>query len=341
MLEVSKLDQLMLHGLRSRERLVSSIGSQRVAAAERRLEDGAEAESEMSSARRSLIKIKGAYTRLRGSVHRSQASKVVELLLDAGAQIDARQRPKPASSLSNSKTSSSIEKKAAQSARSGKAKEKRSKLHEPKAKAAAKPAKAAASKLRKSGKSGGKAAKKPKAVVHTPSQTPGTTPTTQKPQPQPQPPASPAQRSQAHGHGHEHEVPVPPRPIVSTYSRWPGREQKERARGVFDKADKAEIKQNSPSKPPNPSGSAAAAARGVPLAPASPTKRKVVPSGGTPLMFAAAHGEASVVRLLLKKGADRQILTATGKTALMFAERAGHEDVADLLRCPSGAPQRR
>ncbi len=51
----------------------------------------------------------------------------------------------------------------------------------------------------------------------------------------------------------------------------------------------------------------------------------------TPLMFAAAEGQAAVVRVLLDHGADRGIVDVDGDTALDFASRNGHQEVVRIL----------
>jgi len=51
----------------------------------------------------------------------------------------------------------------------------------------------------------------------------------------------------------------------------------------------------------------------------------------TPLMFAAAEGQADVVKILLKHGATTANRDADGDTALQFALSKGHQEVADLI----------
>jgi ankyrin repeat protein len=48
--------------------------------------------------------------------------------------------------------------------------------------------------------------------------------------------------------------------------------------------------------------------------------------GTTPLMRAARAGDASVMKLLLEKGADPKLTTKDGNTALMFAAGVGYRD---------------
>ena len=52
----------------------------------------------------------------------------------------------------------------------------------------------------------------------------------------------------------------------------------------------------------------------------------------TLLMWAAAYGNESAVRLLLSKGADRSMKDSRGKTAKNMAREGGHETVSTLLR---------
>ena len=52
----------------------------------------------------------------------------------------------------------------------------------------------------------------------------------------------------------------------------------------------------------------------------------------TALMFAAAEGQAEVVRLLLGHGSDPAMVDTDGDTALDFAVRNNHTEVAGLLR---------
>jgi ankyrin repeat protein len=53
--------------------------------------------------------------------------------------------------------------------------------------------------------------------------------------------------------------------------------------------------------------------------------------GQTPLMVASYHGYKNIVTLLLAKGADT-CLDSNGETALIWAERNRHTEVAELLR---------
>lgn len=51
----------------------------------------------------------------------------------------------------------------------------------------------------------------------------------------------------------------------------------------------------------------------------------------TPLMGAASEGQLSVVRMLLDKGADVNLVQEDGETALMYAAAGGHLDVVEVL----------
>lgn len=52
----------------------------------------------------------------------------------------------------------------------------------------------------------------------------------------------------------------------------------------------------------------------------------------TPLMFAAAEGQAEVVQTLLKHGADKSMVDVDGESAYDFALNNGHSEVAKLLK---------
>jgi ankyrin repeat protein len=54
-------------------------------------------------------------------------------------------------------------------------------------------------------------------------------------------------------------------------------------------------------------------------------------SGLTALMYAAANGEKSTVKLLLENKATADAATAEGRTALQFARREGQRDIVELL----------
>ena len=56
--------------------------------------------------------------------------------------------------------------------------------------------------------------------------------------------------------------------------------------------------------------------------------------GFTPLMTAAAEGQAAVVRLLLVHGADPALRDSDGDTARSFAQQNGHDAVVELLDNP-------
>jgi uncharacterized protein len=58
------------------------------------------------------------------------------------------------------------------------------------------------------------------------------------------------------------------------------------------------------------------------------------PSGGdesTPLMHAAAHGHASLVKVLLERGGDVHALDNQGNTALTIAAAGGSTEIVGLL----------
>jgi ankyrin repeat protein len=54
-------------------------------------------------------------------------------------------------------------------------------------------------------------------------------------------------------------------------------------------------------------------------------------NGNTALMYAAIKGQMDMVRHLLEKGADAEKTTKWGLTARLFAARAGHKAVAEML----------
>ena len=49
-------------------------------------------------------------------------------------------------------------------------------------------------------------------------------------------------------------------------------------------------------------------------------------------MFAAAEGQADVVKVLLAHGANMKITDQDGDTALDFAEKNGHREAVKLLQ---------
>jgi ankyrin repeat protein len=62
---------------------------------------------------------------------------------------------------------------------------------------------------------------------------------------------------------------------------------------------------------------------------------------GTPLVVAAEHGHAGVVRLLLERGADVNASDYYNYTALNNAARQGHEEVVSiLLSCGANSSRR-
>ena len=55
-------------------------------------------------------------------------------------------------------------------------------------------------------------------------------------------------------------------------------------------------------------------------------------NGYTPLMYAAARGDARMCELLLRNGAEVGVVSADGDTAIELALRVGSQEVADLLK---------
>jgi hypothetical protein len=55
-------------------------------------------------------------------------------------------------------------------------------------------------------------------------------------------------------------------------------------------------------------------------------------NGYTPLAYAALRGNLQMVEMLLRHGADPALPTREGETAVELALRAGHKDIADLLK---------
>lgn len=62
-------------------------------------------------------------------------------------------------------------------------------------------------------------------------------------------------------------------------------------------------------------------------------------AGLTPLMIASACGHTSVVDALLKCGADPNIETKDGWTAILFAVKHKHHDIKQLLTNSGTAPE--
>ncbi len=56
------------------------------------------------------------------------------------------------------------------------------------------------------------------------------------------------------------------------------------------------------------------------------------PNGYTPLMYAAARGDAGMVELFLRNGADVNVMSSDGDTAIELALRVGSQEVADILK---------
>jgi hypothetical protein len=61
--------------------------------------------------------------------------------------------------------------------------------------------------------------------------------------------------------------------------------------------------------------------------------------GGNPLICAASHGDADVVRALLDVGADVELTDNPPETALRLAAAFGYPDVVDLLVAAGARPQ--
>jgi uncharacterized protein len=55
-------------------------------------------------------------------------------------------------------------------------------------------------------------------------------------------------------------------------------------------------------------------------------------NGYTPLAYAALRGNLQMVEMFLRHGADPALATREGETAVELALRAGHKDIADLLK---------
>jgi ankyrin repeat protein len=55
-------------------------------------------------------------------------------------------------------------------------------------------------------------------------------------------------------------------------------------------------------------------------------------NGYTPLAYAALRGNLQMVEMFLRHGADPALPTREGETAVELALRAGHKDIADLLK---------
>jgi ankyrin repeat protein len=55
-------------------------------------------------------------------------------------------------------------------------------------------------------------------------------------------------------------------------------------------------------------------------------------SKATPLHYAASWGREEMVKLLLDKGARREIRNTGGKTAADLARGAGHDAIAEMLK---------
>lgn len=62
------------------------------------------------------------------------------------------------------------------------------------------------------------------------------------------------------------------------------------------------------------------------------------PNGSTPLMLAAGYGGISTAEILLKAGANARLLNEQQLSAADFAERAGRDKLAKLLRSAADKP---
>ena len=58
----------------------------------------------------------------------------------------------------------------------------------------------------------------------------------------------------------------------------------------------------------------------------------VAENGYTPLMYAAARGDSKMVELLLRNGADVNMVSNEGDTAIELALRIGSQECADILK---------
>jgi ankyrin repeat protein len=54
--------------------------------------------------------------------------------------------------------------------------------------------------------------------------------------------------------------------------------------------------------------------------------------GWTPLIKATSAGYTDVVRVLLQRGADMDVVDKLDRTAGMYASLAGHEEIAALFK---------
>jgi len=58
----------------------------------------------------------------------------------------------------------------------------------------------------------------------------------------------------------------------------------------------------------------------------------IAENGHSPLMYAAARGDAKMVELLVRNGADVNMMSRDGDTAIELALKAGSQEVADILK---------
>ena len=54
--------------------------------------------------------------------------------------------------------------------------------------------------------------------------------------------------------------------------------------------------------------------------------------GWSALMFAAARGQSDIVRILMSRGADPNMKSKEGETALMIATNGDHKETVRVLR---------
>ena len=62
------------------------------------------------------------------------------------------------------------------------------------------------------------------------------------------------------------------------------------------------------------------------------------PDGQTPLLYAAANGQTSAVRMMLERGADSRVVTTNGQTVLHLASSVVDDPVLTRLLIDHNAP---